>query len=602
MLAIGSPLASSLRTSTSCNALLKELQQIWSDIGESEAEKDRMLMELERECLEVYRRKVDEAANAKARLYHSVAAKEAEVATLMAALGELNIQSPIQTEKKVASLKEKLASVTPLLEDLRVKREERLKQFADIKTQIEKISGEISGYNYPNDTMISCLSLEDHDLTLRKLTEVKTHLQALQKEKSERLHKVLQYVNEVHLLCGVLGLDFAQTVSDVDPSLHRTNQEQSTNISNGTFEGLEQTINKLKTERRIRIQKLRDTVAALFELWNLMDSPQAERNVFSRATSVLRLSEAEVTEPGVLSTEIIEQAAAEVERLTKLKASRMKELVMKRRSELEEICRMTHIEPDASTAVEKSNALIDSGLVDPSELLANIEAQITKAKDEALSRKEIMDRIERWLSACEEENWLEDYNLDENRYSAGRGAHINLKRAEKARVTVTKIPAMVDNLINRTLAWEEEKKMMFLYDGVRLVSVLEDYKVTRKQREEEKKRCRDQKKIQDLLLTERESIYGSKPSPRKSNSFRKPNGYRANGNGSVTPTPRRNSVGGGTPELLTPRSYSGRQNGYFKEMRRLSTAPLNFVAMSKDDTISTYTSVCGSELGSPPHG
>lgn len=51
-----------------------------------------------------------------------------------------------------------------------------------------------------------------------------------------------------------------------------------------------------------------------------------------------------------------------------------------------------------------------SGLVDPSELLSNIEAQIIKAKDEAMSRKEIMDRIDRWLSACEEENWLEDYN------------------------------------------------------------------------------------------------------------------------------------------------------------------------------------------------
>lgn len=49
--------------------------------------------------------------------------------------------------------------------------------------------------------------------------------------------------------------------------------------------------------------------------------------------------------------------------------------------------------------------------MDPSELLANIEAQIGKVKAEALSRKEIMDRIERWLSACEEENWLEDYNL-----------------------------------------------------------------------------------------------------------------------------------------------------------------------------------------------
>ncbi|KAA3483450.1 65-kDa microtubule-associated protein 6 isoform X1 [Gossypium australe] len=162
--------------------------------------------------------------------------------------------------------------------------------------------------------------------------------------------------------------------------------------------------------------------------------------------------------------------------------------------------------------------------------------------------------------------------------------------------------AIVDNLINRTLAWEEEKRALFLYDGERLVSILEDYKLTRKQREEEKKRCRDQKKIQDLLLTEREAIYGSKPSPRKSNSFRKTNGYRANGNGSMTPsTPRRNSVGGATPEVLTPRSYSGRQNGYFKEMRRLSTAPINFVAISKEDTVSTYTSVCDSELGSPPH-
>ena len=71
------------------------MQQIWNDIGESEVEKDRMLLELERECLEVYRRKVDEAANTKARLHQTVAAKEAELATLVAALGELNIQSPV---------------------------------------------------------------------------------------------------------------------------------------------------------------------------------------------------------------------------------------------------------------------------------------------------------------------------------------------------------------------------------------------------------------------------------------------------------------------------------------------------------------------------
>lgn len=50
-----------------------------------------------------------------------------------------------------------------------------------------------------------------------------------------------------------------------------------------------------------------------------------------------------------------------MERLTKLKASRLKELVMKRRIELEDICKAGHIEPDSSTAPEKTNALIDSG-------------------------------------------------------------------------------------------------------------------------------------------------------------------------------------------------------------------------------------------------
>nr|GMD26546.1 65-kDa microtubule-associated protein 6-like [Ipomoea batatas] len=277
----------------------------------------------------------------------------------------------------------------------------------------------------------------------------------------------------------------------------------------------------------------------------------------------------------------------------------MKELVMKRRSELEDICSKTHIEPDPSTAADKSSALIDSGLVDPCELLTNIEAQINKAKDEALSRKDITNRIERWLSACEEENWLEGFNLNQSHYSGGRGAHINLKRAERARILVNKIPGMVENLISKTLAWENEKKKLFLYDGARLVSILEDYKVARQQKEEEKRRARDQKKLQNMQLAEKESIYGSRPSPRRSTSFKSMSEYHSNGNGSVTPSPRRKSVGGPNSDLLTPRSYSGHQNGYFKGTRRLSTGPLNFVAIAKEDIMS-FSSVCGSDPESPP--
>lgn len=53
-----------------------------------------------------------------------------------------------------------------------------------------------------------------------------------------------------------------------------------------------------------------------------------------------------------------------------------------------------------------------------------------------------------------------------------------------------------------------------------------------------------------------------------------------------------------TPELLTPRSYSGRYNNYFKENRRMTVAPLNFSVASKDDMLS-FASMSGSEPDSP---
>ena len=100
----------------------------------------------------------------------------------------------------------------------------------------------------------------------------------------------------------------------------------------------------------------------------------------------------------------------EVERLDQLKSSRMKEIAFKKQAELEEIYVRAHVEIDTEAAREKIMALIDSGNIEPAELLADLDSQIAKAKEEALSRKEILDKVEKWMSACEEESWLEDYN------------------------------------------------------------------------------------------------------------------------------------------------------------------------------------------------
>lgn len=54
--------------------------------------------------------------------------------------------------------------------------------------------------------------------------------------------------------------------------------------------------------------------------------------------------------------------------------------------------------------------MLIAGIVDPAELLGSIEGQIASVKEEAFSRKDIMEKIEKWMAACEEESWLEEYN------------------------------------------------------------------------------------------------------------------------------------------------------------------------------------------------
>lgn len=88
-------------------------------------------------------------------------------------------------------MKEQLAYITPLVDDLKLKKDERMKQFTDVKTQIDKINNEISGYGLLLSS-VNSMNLEEQDLSLRKLTEYQTRLRALQKEKVYLLYSISQ--------------------------------------------------------------------------------------------------------------------------------------------------------------------------------------------------------------------------------------------------------------------------------------------------------------------------------------------------------------------------------------------------------------------------
>ncbi|KAK1366641.1 65-kDa microtubule-associated protein 3 [Heracleum sosnowskyi] len=541
-----------MQVETTCGSLLYELQIIWDEVGESDTERDKMLLELERECLEVYRRKVDTANKCRAQLRQAIADAEAELAAICSAMGERPVHIR-QADQTHGSLKEELRTILPQLEEMQKRKVERRNQFLDVVQQIQKIRSEI----YASDKIHHTSPIVDEtDLSLRKLEELQKELQALQREKSDRLKQVLELLSTLNSLCLVLGMDFQNTVNEVHPSLGDSDGTKS--ISNDTIDSLAVAIKRLLELKIQRMQRLQDLATTMLELWNLMDTPVEEQQMFQNVTCNIAASEQELKEPNMLSEDFIDYVEAEVFRLEALKASKMKELVFKKRSELEDLCRKTRMIPESDSGLEFAIEAIETGAVDPAHILEQIELQIGNVKEEALSRKEILEKVDKWIAACEEECWLEEYNRDENRYNAGRGAHLTLKRAEKARALVNKLPGMVETLALKTDAWEKERGIEFTYDGIRLLSMLEEYNILRQEKEQERKRQRDQKKLEGQLIAEQEVLFGSKPSPMKTQNAKK--GSRLSCGGTSN---RRLSLGGAmlqTPKNDQHHSFKGTPN------------------------------------------
>lgn len=527
---------SSTLLETSCGYLLQELQMIWDEVGEDRYEREKVLLDLEQECLEVYRRKVDSANTSRARLHQELADSEAEFTHLLLSLGERSL--PTRPEKMAGTLKEQLDSITPALRDMQLRKAERVKQFKSVQGQIQKISAEIAGHS-EYEGLPSTVKVNENDLSLKKLEEYQAELQRLQNEKSDRLRTVEKYISAIHNLSATLGMDSSMIITKVHPSLNEL-CGMSKNISDGILAKLNTTVEYLQEEKQKRIERLHQLGKALKNVWNLMDTPYEDRQLFSHVMELSLLSPAEVNDSGRLTLHIIEQAEAEVERLDQLKASKMKELFLKKQIELEDICHKTHMEIPSRSEMHNIMNLINSGEIDHADLLMSMDEQIAKAKEEASSRKVIMEKVEKWVIARDEERWLEEYNMDENRYSVTRGAHKNLKRAEKARVIVNKIPALVDLLIAKTKSWEEERRKVFLYDEVPLLAMLEEYNLLRQEKEEEKQRQREKKKVQAQVVVEQENLFTTRPTT----SFRRLSNRSINGGFiNATPVNRRPSLG-----------------------------------------------------------
>ena len=65
------------------------VQLIWDEVGETNEERDKMLLDIEQECLQVYHRKVDAANRSRTSLHQLLAEIHSQIVAFASALGEL---------------------------------------------------------------------------------------------------------------------------------------------------------------------------------------------------------------------------------------------------------------------------------------------------------------------------------------------------------------------------------------------------------------------------------------------------------------------------------------------------------------------------------
>ncbi|CAH8392937.1 unnamed protein product [Eruca vesicaria subsp. sativa] len=476
---------------------LQKLQKLWDEIGESYNEIDKVLEVIEQECLAVYDKKIDETTKYKADLQGSLARAYDEIVSLTSSLGEQVTYS----WKKEGSLKQQMSTVQPVLDDLRMKKVLRWEQISEILTQITDISSNIAGSDYHGR---NGPDFDESDLTERKLDQLRARLQDLCKEKDDRLQKVNSYISAIRDMSETMSSDVSDALSNVHKSLTDFSMADAKSISDDTLAGLAKLTESLKNEKHQKLLKLQDLGRTMQDLWNRMETPMDERRRFKHITCLLPVQADDALRKGCLGLNIFREAEHEVEILNE-KSSKMKELVLKRRCELEEVCRKGHMDVNSDAARQSLVDLIDSGSGDLSHILASIDSQIEKAKEEALTRKEILDKVDKWTNAKKEERWLDDYEKDEKRFTPVKGGHTHLKHAEDARRRISKIPAIIDGLTTKVKAWELERGVRFLYDKHPLLEMLEEDTNLRAQKEEEKRELRKQKRLQRSLASDKEA-------------------------------------------------------------------------------------------------
>lgn len=143
------------------------------------------MIEIEDECRGVYNRKIEKVKEERTRVRQEIADSEARVISICSTMEEPPILGRQHSDQSGRSLKEELVKILQKLEDMEKRKSERKNQFIQVIEDITCVRDEINGES--DETCSSDFSIDESDLSLRKLEELHRELYALQEQKVSTL-------------------------------------------------------------------------------------------------------------------------------------------------------------------------------------------------------------------------------------------------------------------------------------------------------------------------------------------------------------------------------------------------------------------------------
>ncbi|XP_056233156.1 protein regulator of cytokinesis 1b isoform X2 [Seriola aureovittata] len=415
--------------------------------------------------------------------------------------------------------------------DMMIKEEESLKKrlissIQTCRTEKEKLCLELQ---------LSVFEEEDGISMLQQEKNIRTQMEALVKEKTQRMQQLKALLEQDQDLCDILCSMPYGIAPDSVPSLeqlenfgqHITNQNQEKAKRHAEFMDLKKQIILYMEEldhipetsfekdvvceveesfclSRDNITALKLLVCQLEErkaeneamcethrekiqqLWDRLQVPQEEREVFNEHMVASKKRN-------------LEALKAEVQRLEELKLLNIRNVTDAIRSEIAVFWEKCFL------SVDQRQAFVPYFSEDfTEELLSLHDAEIQRLKQHYEDHKELFDGVHRW-----EESWrlfqeLEKKATDPTRFT-NRGG--NLLKEEKQRSELHKsLPKLEKKLKAQIDAWESEQGREFLVSGQKFLQYVEEqWELHRIEKEKEKL----ERHLKKSKQTEEDMLYGT---------------------------------------------------------------------------------------------